>query len=125
MVAEELEPTLVVKELLDPDRPLPVPEGASRLLRLLWPYIMPPLARLRVFTTIGLLPPKVREKLGLAWTDRDERRMRLLGRVIAAVVPRLPERLRYLPVARQARRAVRRGESPTPTESQRTEGKVG
>ncbi|WAP54682.1 oxygenase MpaB family protein [Streptomyces sp. S465] len=55
----------------------------------------------------GLLPPVVRERLGLTWTRRDERRLRRFGAVVRVLVPLLPERLRYLPTARAARRAPR------------------
>ncbi|MFD5494339.1 oxygenase MpaB family protein [Streptomyces sp. NPDC127091] len=108
MVREELERTAVVAELLDPRRPIPPPDGAGVLLRRLWPVLRPPLARLHVFVTTGLLPPTVRDRLGLAWTARDERGLRRLGAVVRTVVPLLPERLRYLPTARAARRAARR-----------------
>ncbi|PWI10600.1 DUF2236 domain-containing protein [Streptomyces sp. NWU339] len=108
MVREELEKTAVVTELLDPRRPIPPPDGAGTLLRRLWPVLRPPLARLHVFVTTGLLPPTVRDHLGLAWTARDERRLRRLGAVVRTVVPLLPERLGYLPTARAARRAARR-----------------
>lgn len=108
VVDEELEYTVVVSELLDPERPLPPPDDAPALLRMAWPRISPPLTRIRVFFTIGLMHPAVRAKLGLHWSDRDERRLRRLGNVIRTVVPVLPERLRYLPLARRARRAARR-----------------
>lgn len=98
---------MVVRELLDPRRPVPPPDGSGALVRRLWPLFHLPLARLHVFVTTGLLPPVVRDHLGVTWTARDERRMRRLGFVVRTVVPLLPERLRYLPVARAARRAAR------------------
>ena len=60
--------------------------------------------RLQHFVTVGTLPEKARSILGLTWTARDERRLRRLGSVIGRVVPLLPERLRYLPIAYEARR---------------------
>ncbi|WP_210638107.1 oxygenase MpaB family protein [Streptomyces sp. GESEQ-13] len=107
VVREELERTAVVEELLDPCRLVPPPDGAGAVLRLLWPVLRPVLLRLQVFVTKGLLPPVARERLDVPWTARDERRLRLLGRVVRTVVPRLPERFRYLPVAYAARRAAR------------------
>lgn len=74
VVAEKLEYTVVVSELLDPERPLPAPDDAPALLRLAWPCISPPLTRLRVFFTVGLMHPAVRAKLGLRWTEREDRK---------------------------------------------------
>ncbi|GAB2330765.1 oxygenase MpaB family protein [Streptomyces griseoincarnatus] len=105
VVRDELERTVVVEELLDPRRSVPPPGGA--VLRLLWPVLRPALLRIQVFVTKGLLPPVARERLDVPWTPRDERRLRLLGRAVRTVVPRLPGRLRYLPAARAARRAAR------------------
>lgn len=111
VLAQQLEATVVVRELVDPAQPVPPPDRgrpvARRLLRLLWPVLLPPLARFRRFMTIGLMPPDAREAIGLPWTDAQERRLRRFGAVVRVVVPVLPERLRYLPLARTARRAER------------------
>ncbi|MGW2559273.1 oxygenase MpaB family protein [Streptomyces sp. NPDC001514] len=111
VLADELEATAVVRDLVATDRPLPPPDRGPLLLRLLlrafWPAILPPFVRFRRFVTIGLMPPDARAAIGLPWTDRQERRLRRFGRVVRAVVPVLPERLRYLPLAREARRAAR------------------
>ncbi len=107
----ELEETVVVRELLDTDPPLPAPDRGPRWLRLLlrlsWPWLRPRFARVRRFATIGLMPPDARQAIGLEWTDAQERRLRRLGRVVRAVVPVLPERLRFMPIARRARQAAR------------------
>ena len=107
MVQHELERTKVADELLTPGGPVPPPDRGPRalqaVLRLLWPVLAPPLGRLRCFLTAGLLPPDAREVLGVPWSARQERRLRHFGRVVAVVVPLLPERLRYLPPARRAR----------------------
>ncbi|MCK7622746.1 DUF2236 domain-containing protein [Streptomyces sp. RS10V-4] len=109
----ELEQTAVVRELLATDRPLPPPDRGPRWLRLLlrlgWPVLRPGFLRLLRFLTIGLMPADARRALGLPWTDAQERRLRRLGRVVRTVVPVLPERLRYLPPARRARREYRAG----------------
>ncbi|WP_260635016.1 oxygenase MpaB family protein [Streptomyces angustmyceticus] len=107
----DLEATAVVRELVEPDPHLPVPDRGPRwlrvLLRLTWPWLCPRFARVRRFLTIGLMPPEARQAIGLEWTDRQERRLRRFGWVVRAVVPVLPERLRFLPIARRARRAAR------------------
>ncbi|WP_310724478.1 oxygenase MpaB family protein [Streptomyces sp. N2A] len=107
----EIEATAVVRELIDPDPPLPVPDRGPRwlrlLLRLVWPWLRPRFARFRRFVTIGLMPPDARRAIGLEWTEAQERRLRRFGRVVRVVVPALPERLRFMPIARRARRAAR------------------
>ncbi|MET9385867.1 oxygenase MpaB family protein [Streptomyces sp. NPDC002928] len=117
MVRGELELTVVVAELLDPRRPIPPPPGAHALLRRIWPVLCPPLAHLHVFVTTGLLPPTVRDRLGLPWTACDERRLRHLCAAVRTLLPLLPERLRYLPLAREARRAARHAGRPRPAQS--------
>ncbi|MEU6624092.1 oxygenase MpaB family protein [Streptomyces litmocidini] len=111
VLAEEIEATTVVRELLDTDAPVPAPDRGPlplRLaLRLLWPVLRRPFLRLRAFLTVGLMPPDAREAIGLEWTDAQERTLRRFARVVRAVVPVLPERLRYLPLARKARAAAR------------------
>ncbi|MGW3661907.1 oxygenase MpaB family protein [Streptomyces sp. NPDC005141] len=105
MIQEELESTAVVQELLDPRRPIAPPPGSGTLTRRLWPLLRRPMGRLHVFVTVGLLPPAARDRLGVPWTPRDERRLRRFGAVVRTLVPLLPERLRYLPTARAARAA--------------------
>jgi len=106
-----VEDTLVahptVYEFLEASRRVPPPPALPTLLRPLWRMGMTGPGRLQHFVTIGTLPPSAREKLGLPWTPRDERRLRRLGRVVSYVVPLLPERLRYFPIAYEARRAER------------------
>ncbi|MGW1466186.1 oxygenase MpaB family protein [Streptomyces sp. NPDC002308] len=113
VLAEELECNAVVEELVATDRPVPPPDRGPLPLRLaarvLWPVILPPLARFRAFLTVGLMPPDARAAIGLEWTPAQERRLRRFGAVVRRVVPALPERMRYLPLAREARRAARAG----------------
>ncbi|MET8436480.1 oxygenase MpaB family protein [Streptomyces sp900116325] len=111
VLADEIEATVVVEELVATDRPVPPPDRGPWPVRLLvkalWPVLFPPLARFRRFVTIGLMPPDAREAIGLEWTDAQERKLRRFCDVVRAVVPVLPERLRYLPYARRARAAHR------------------
>ncbi|MFF2329422.1 MULTISPECIES: oxygenase MpaB family protein [unclassified Streptomyces] len=111
VLADEIERTVVVEDLIATDRPVPPPDlgplPVRLLLKLLWPVLFPPLARFRRFVTIGLMPPDARAAIGLEWTDAQERRLRRFCGVVRRVVPVLPERLRYLPYARRARAAHR------------------
>ncbi|MFS0695367.1 oxygenase MpaB family protein [Streptomyces nitrosporeus] len=111
ILADEIERTAVVEDLISVDGPVPPPDRGPRVLRLLarvlWPLLFPPLARFRRFLTVGLMPPDAREAIGLEWTDAQERRLRRFCGIVRRVVPVLPERLRYLPLARDARAAWR------------------
>lgn len=111
VLADELEYTVVVRDLVAVDLPVPAPDrgpdGLRLLTRALWPLLRPALLRFRRFVTVGLMPPEAREAIGLEWTDAQERRLRRFCGVVRAVVPLLPERLRYLPLAKKARAARR------------------
>jgi uncharacterized protein (DUF2236 family) len=58
-----------------------------------WLRLVMPLARL---VTAGSLPSSVRDDFGLKWTPSSQRRYDRVMRVTAAVVPRLPPRLRHV-----------------------------
>lgn len=64
-------------------------------------------ARLAHLLVVGTLPEGARAKLGLSWTGLDERALRLLYDVARPVHARLPERMRYVPLALHARRRAR------------------
>ncbi|GIH28898.1 hypothetical protein Aph01nite_72080 [Acrocarpospora phusangensis] len=103
MVANTLEDHPTAHDVLDAARRTVAPPYLPGALRRLWGRHALGANRVNLFLIVGTLPPAVRDKLGLAWTAADERRLRRLGRVVATVAPRLPERLRYLPLAYQAR----------------------
>ncbi|MEU0100133.1 oxygenase MpaB family protein [Streptomyces sp. NPDC006267] len=116
MLAEEIEATAVVRELVATDLPVPPPDRGPwplrTLLRAVWPVLLPPLARFRRFVTIGLMPPEARAAIQLPWSAGQEKRLRRMCAVLRVVVPALPERLRYLPRARAARATVRAARRP-------------
>ncbi|MEV6952589.1 oxygenase MpaB family protein [Streptomyces sp. NPDC051183] len=113
MLAEEIEPTKVARELVATDVPVPCPEigpaPVRLLLRLTWPRLRVLYLRLRAFVTVGYMPPEARAAIGLEWTPAQERRLRRFSTVARLLVPVLPERLRYLPIAREARARRRAG----------------
>lgn len=94
-------------EFLAATRRIPPPPGLPALLRPLWRAATDVPGRVQHFVTVGTLPAKAREILGLTWTARDERALRVLGFVVGRLVPLLPERLRYFPIAYEARRVER------------------
>ncbi|MFD7026703.1 oxygenase MpaB family protein [Streptomyces sp. NPDC059917] len=107
MLAEEIESTPVARELVATDVPLPRPTGGPLpvriLTRLAWPLLRTLFLRFRAFATVGYMPPEARAAIGLEWSPAQERRLRRFSAIVRIVVPLLPERLRYLPVAREAR----------------------
>jgi uncharacterized protein (DUF2236 family) len=113
MLAEEIEPTAVARELLATGGPLPRPTGGPLpvrlLLRLTWPLLRVLFLRLRAFVTVGYMPPEARAVLGLEWSPAQERRIRRFSTALRLLVPLLPERLRYLPIAYRARARWRAG----------------
>ncbi|MEV0596573.1 oxygenase MpaB family protein [Nonomuraea cavernae] len=107
MVADRLEPHPTALEVLAVMRGTPAPPGLPKPLRRVWTPVGVGSGGFNHFVTVGTLPPAVRKKLGLSWSARDERRLRQIGRAVAALTPRLPERLRYMPIAYHARRTAR------------------
>ncbi|MFJ6792909.1 oxygenase MpaB family protein [Streptomyces sp. NPDC091268] len=113
MLAEEIEPTKVARELVATDTPVPCPAvgppAVRLLLRLTWPLLRVLYLRFRAFVTVGYMPPEARAAIGLEWTPVQERRLRRFSMAARLLVPLLPERLRYLPIARKARAERRAG----------------
>jgi uncharacterized protein (DUF2236 family) len=77
-----------------------------------WRLTTVPAGRVLSLTTAGLMPPTLRDRLGLSWTRRQELAFRGLGAVSRSTTPVLPARLRntgpdYL---RWRRRDIARGE---------------
>lgn len=99
-----------VYEFLSATRRIPPPPGLASPLRPLWRVAADVPGRVQHFVTVGTLPPRARSILGLPWSARDERRLRMLGRVVALIMAVLPERLRYYRIAYLARRADRANE---------------
>jgi uncharacterized protein (DUF2236 family) len=93
MVEDELEDTEaaqnVLYSLLDPAAP-PLPwmrDGLWRVVR--WPS-----TKAGSLATLGLLPPVLRERLGVAWDPGKERRFRAMARLARASRPLMPPQAR-------------------------------
>lgn len=106
-VENHLVPTTVADDYLKVIRNLAPPKQIPAPLHPVWRAATTPVGRLQYFFTVGTTPESIREKLGLSWTDSDERTLRALGWVIGRTVPHLPERVRYFPIAFEARRLER------------------
>lgn len=84
-----------------------MPPGTHRLLRPVVGPVSAATGRVGRLISVGTLPPRAREKLGLTWSASDERMLRLVAGVISRTEPALPERVRYMPIAYRARVAAR------------------
>jgi uncharacterized protein (DUF2236 family) len=94
----------VLRVVNDPKAPLPMPG-------VLWRAVRVPARRALELGGLGQAPPELRDRLGIPWTERDERAFQRLGRASRALDPLLPERARVLgPMQlRMRRRAIARG----------------
>lgn len=83
----------VLESISDPPRPY------RWIPRLLWAPIGRPFGRIVRMTTIGTMPPELRERMGLQWSAQQERRLRRFGRLVGGMLRALPWPLRYTPFA--------------------------
>ncbi|MFI6869311.1 oxygenase MpaB family protein [Nocardia sp. NPDC050406] len=107
MVENHLVPTQVARDYLKVIRKIAPPKQLPTPLRPVWRAVTKPVGQMQYFFTVGTTPEVVRRKLDLEWTEKDERRLRALGWVVGRAVPLLPERVRYFPIAYEARRLER------------------
>ncbi|WP_280268632.1 oxygenase MpaB family protein [Nocardia wallacei] len=97
----------VAEDFLRVSRKIARPTFVPRALAPAWNLVAAPVSRMQYFFTVGTTPEIARRRLGLTWTAADERKLRALGWVIGRTVPLLPERIRYFPIAFEARRVER------------------
>jgi len=110
MVRERLQRTTVAEELLALASAPPLPLVPTLLDPLTLPARRALGETLRLLILAGL-PPEAREILGVTWTRAHETAVRAAMSVAAPVHRRLPEQLRYLPLALHARRHAREVEA--------------
>jgi uncharacterized protein (DUF2236 family) len=94
----------VLRSVQHPARPIPMP-------RWMWRGLRVPPRRALWLGGIGLTPPLLRERLGIAWSERDERQFRSLAALSRRSEPLIPKRMRVLGPAqlRMRRRGIARG----------------
>jgi uncharacterized protein (DUF2236 family) len=108
MIDEVLEDHPTAHNLLTVIDSGPCPPWLPAPLRLLWgPLAAKPAANVTRLVTVGALPESARDKLGLHWRKSDELELRAVARVLGEANARLPERLKYLPIAYRARELAR------------------
>lgn len=116
VVEEHLRDTQVAHDFLEGSRRPGPPLGTPRPLRPLWRLATAPVGHFQYLAIVGMTPPAARAKLGVPWTRWQDLQLRAFGRVVGRVLPLLPERLRYFPIAYEARRLERlRREHPHAT----------
>jgi uncharacterized protein (DUF2236 family) len=86
---------------------VPPPPFLPRALRPLWWPAGKLGGHATWLATVGSMPPEIRALLEQRWTRADELQLRGLFAVLRPIHQRLPERLRYLPLARHARAHAR------------------
>ena len=106
-IEHQLYASEVAQDVLTVTRKPPRPQGLPVVLNPLWRLLIAPAARLQYFVLIGTTPETARRKLGVTWSVADEAKLRVFGKAIAYAVPLLPERLRYFPIAYEARQLER------------------
>ena len=93
MVEDELEDTEAAKDvvgsLLDPTAP-PLPWMRDRV----WRLLRLPSTKAGSLATLGMLPPVLRDRLGVEWSRSKERRFRALARLSRASRPLMPPQAR-------------------------------
>lgn len=63
-----------------------------------------PFMRFNYLSVVGMLDPRLRDKLGVTWSDREQRQLLRTYRVIRTAYRVLPDRLTYFPLAYHARK---------------------
>ncbi|MEV0245582.1 oxygenase MpaB family protein [Nocardia sp. NPDC050712] len=106
-VDNHLEATGTARDYLRVIQSVAPPKQLPRALAPLWRAAVAPVGKLQYFVTVGTTPEPARRKLGLSWSEADERKLQAVGWMIARLVPLLPERVRYFPIAYEARRLER------------------
>lgn len=96
IVAGTLEDNDVVHTVLATTSNPAKPPGVPLLTDGAWKIARVPAARVTGLATVGLLPPVLRDRLGLHWSAADEIQLKVLGRLARATTPVLPGGLREM-----------------------------
>ena len=76
---------------------------AASILHPPLPVALAPATAVARWVTVGLLPPVVRARYGLAWTELEERALSALALAVRNALPLLPSLVRDMPQARRPR----------------------
>lgn len=81
-----------------------LPSSVPRALHLLVRALARPGIRMNYLSVVGLLDPRLREKLGVTWSLEEERQLARIYGIIRLAYRMLPDRLTYFPLAYHARK---------------------
>ena len=103
MVRNRLEDTTTARYLLDVSLSrVKKPPQLKLLPTALWDAVYGGLGSWAKLASYGTMPEALREKYGIRWDEKQEKRFRRLQRVVKAGLPLLPAKVRYLPPACEA-----------------------
>ena len=107
MVDTRLEDNPAVQDVLRTLTDLPPPFGVS-VPDLLWRPLWSTPGSLARLITVGTLPPELRDRFGLSWTPRQQRRLDRICATVRTGGRFVPVQMRYMPIAAKAVRTARR-----------------
>lgn len=87
-----------------PAIPRSVPKPLRSVLKKAAATASVPFQNFNYLTTVGVMDPRVREILGLTWSDEEQQHLERIHRRLRFAYRTLPERLTYFPLAYHARR---------------------
>jgi uncharacterized protein (DUF2236 family) len=116
VVTGHLQNTKVAHDFIEGSRRPGPPLQLPAFLHPVWRIAVAPLGHFQYLAILGMIPPSARATLGVRWGRWQDFQLRAFGRVVGKVVPLLPERIRYFPIAYEARKLDRiRTERPGDT----------
>lgn len=111
MCTHVLEDHRAARDVLDL-RGVERPRHFQRIPRFVWTGSWELCARALMWITTGLYEPVIRQRLGLTWTERDERWHRRVGWLVHHGFMYVPRSRRYHPRARAGRRRANGQNAP-------------
>lgn len=81
-----------------------LPPSVPKLLHPLLQAVLRPALRFNYLSIVGLLDPRLRDKLGVSWSAEEERQLTRIYKMIRIAYKVLPDRLTYFPLAYHARK---------------------
>lgn len=107
VVTEHLRDTRMARDFLEGSRRPGPPLQLPRWLHPVWRVALAPMGHFQYLAILGMAPAAARSTLGVRWGRWQELQLRIFGRTVGRVVPLLPERLIYFPIAYEARKLDR------------------